>query len=143
MLTPLVIERPRNLAAMPWWPGARTAINLAIAGVRENPRLAIGHDFPDGTSMALEYQPDRRIDVPPEVYGHVGDPPLLSIIVIDHGVGWTKDRAGAWRFTQEHDAEKALREIAILLGKDKPKAVYGQSINPKLSRRQYWFRCEA
>jgi len=135
------IARPKRVAQMPQWPGARMAVRLAIVGVREDPPLAVGIDFPDGSSMAVEYQLHRQHDVPPAVYGELGDPPLLSIVVIDNGVAIRK-RSGLTERTDAHDAERALAEIQKLLGADRPLAIIGASIDENATRRRYWWRLD-
>lgn len=134
---PLTIRQPARWVALPFWPDkVSEVIVAAIAGAKGPIPLAVTWTFPDTTQITLEYQLEHRPETPPSVYEHVGPPPLLSIIVFDNGIGIDRDG----KFAREHQAEMALRDIALLLGKDNPKAVYGESINPAKTRRQYWWR---
>lgn len=136
------LDTPKRIAPMPSWPGPTTAIELAVAGVREDPPFAVGFDFPDGSSMMLEYQLERSPDAPPEMYNTVGEPPLLSVLVLDRGAGLVT-RYGMTARVAPHQAEKALQEIQKVIGVEKPLGIVAQGLNPRTSRRRYWWKLEA
>ncbi len=135
------IRRPATLATLPYWPDdAAEVVEAAIYGARGGPvAIACFWRFPDGSDITLEYQLDRRPEVDPRVYETAGDPPLLSIVVDDHGAGVKVVSGGMNRRVAANDAEKALADIQKHLGKDKPLAMYGSIM--ATSRRQYWVAC--
>ncbi len=137
------IRRPAPLATLPYWPDdAAEVVEAAIYGARGGAvAIACFWRFPDGSDITLEYQLDRRPEADARVYETAGEPPLLSIVVDDHGAGVKVVCGGMSRRVAANDAEKALADIQKHLGKDKPMAMYGQIM--ATSRRQYWVKVEA
>lgn len=126
---------------MPLWPGAKRAVELAIAGVREDPPVAVGHDFADGSSMCLEYLTTQPREVPAEAADKLGALPWLSVLVLDRGVGLAV-QYGLTRRIRAHDAEKALAEMRDLFGEEPP-VVISQGIDARSSRRRYLWKLSA
>lgn len=133
------IEWPIRLMPMPHWPGAKRAVELAIAGA---PFMAVGFDCFDRSSIALEYVLEQRDDVPTDVSEALNGYPLLSIICVDHGIG-VKEINGLPARTSPNDAERYVSEIQKLLGKDKPTAVIGAGLNLTDTVRRYFWKVEA
>lgn len=138
-MTPIAV--PINVASMPWWPGAKRAVELVVSGAKEEPQVACEYKFSDKSTMTLEYQTGRRVDVPDGIYERCGSPPLLSIVVDDHYAGVRVDPNGINRRVAANKAENALAELTQYIGADKPMAIVGEII--KKSRRAYWVRLEA
>jgi len=132
-----VVERPTNVAQMPEWPGASKAIGLAVYGARQPNPLAVGIDFPDGSSACLEYQTTRTRDTPETVYERIGVP-CLAVLVLDRGAG-VRVVNGIPTRVAANDAERAIAEIHHLLGKERPLAVLGSGMNERDTRRRYFW----
>lgn len=125
--TNVMFKNPVHVAPMPSWPGASTVVNLAIAGAREVPPLAMGHDFADGSSVCVEYQLTRRTSHPKEMYERIGEPPLLAVLVLHRGVGF-KDVLGIPMPHGASMAGLAVRELAIFLGPNRRRAELGAGL---------------
>lgn len=142
LLRPYSIDRPARLVKAPPWPDdVQDVITAAVVGARGGGfPIALQFDFKDGTVMYISYETARNSHTPASVYGNVGEPPLLTMIVIDNGVGIDRVTGALVR---EHEAEKRLREIIEHIGKDRAKAVFGETMNPRKTRRQYWIKLDA
>jgi hypothetical protein len=124
-----VLRRPTLLVPLPMWPEPKRAIELAIAGAKEDPQLAIGFDFWDTSSICLVYMTMEDEDTPLEVYQQCGGLPLLKVQLFDRGV------------PRPHEAEKAWKGIEALMGR-KPLSIIGAAIDQRNSRRAYWWHVE-
>ena len=135
------IELPKRLAPMPNWPGAKTAIELAVAGF---PILAVGFECSDRSKIALEYLPYFNGEVPASVYEGLngGYCPLLSVYCVDNGVGVKSVNGIATRVRENH-AERYLREIHKLLGADRPVGVIAAGLDVSDTVRRYFWKVEA
>lgn len=133
------IEMPVRLMPMPHWPGPKRCVELAVAGY---PVMAVGMDCWDRSAISIEFIPEPRPDVPPDVVEALNGYPLLSIVCIDNGVG-VKDINGIPTRVRENMAEQYCREIQKLLGEDRPIAVIGAGLNTSDTTRRYFWKIEA
>lgn len=135
------LSTPTLVAPLPLWPGAKRVTELAIAGVREDPPIAVGFDFPDGSSMCVEYVTKQLHELPAGGVEALGALPWLSVLVLDRGVG-LRTVLGMTKRVRAHDAERALAEMRDLFGEEPP-VVITQGIDPRSSRRRYLWKVDA
>lgn len=132
------LDTPAIVAPLPLWPGARKAVELALLGAREDPPIAVGIDFPDGSCLSIEVLAKQPTEVPAPAAERLGSLPWLSVLVLDRGVGLTVEH-GMARRVRAHDAEKALAEMRDLFAEEPP-AVITQGLDPRTSRRRYLWK---
>lgn len=143
MMLQQTLRTPPAVMPMPFWPGAKRAIELAVSGAKEAPRIAVGGTFGDRSEIVLEYQLLRQYGVPDELYDQVGEPPLLRVLVADHGVGISQVKGLTTR-VRENEAERALREVRDLIGgESKAGAVIFSGLSETDTRHSYWFKVDA
>ena len=131
---PTIMDRPTHVLPLTFWPGAVAAIEGAMKGAEHDPPLAFGLDCPDGSSILVEYQLERQLEVVmrwPEIYQNCGSPPLLSVLVIDGQPDG---------FRRSHMAHQFLTEIWKVLGERRPTSLIGASVDETASRRRYFWR---
>ena len=133
-----VLQQDKMVMQMPRWPGASVAVQLAVYGAREKQPKAIGLDCPDGSCIMLDYQVYKDKEVPDVIYERVGKPPILSVIVLDRGIGVKVIKGISTRF-RANDGEKYIAELHKHLGAERPLAVIGSIMDEKNSWRRYFW----
>lgn len=137
MTTAFPVSPKKRINQLPWWPGPKDVVRLAVAGASESVPLAVGVRFRDHSEMAVGYELHKQYGVPAEVYDKAS-PPLLYVVALDHLAGVGKDKGGLTLRVAANDAEKALAELEQYLGRE-PIAVMASGVNPRLSGRRYWW----
>lgn len=135
-VSPAILERPKRVALMPYWPGAKEAIGLALYGARRNTAwemdcrdrsvlfISIEQKLPRGLSGEDEERLEQALRAPP----------YLVVIVEDHGAG-IRLVDGMPRRVLPNETERCLQEIEQLLGKCP--AVIGSGMNEYDTKRLY------
>jgi len=133
-----VLGRPRRVADMPYWPGARKALDAALFAARA--QTAWRAVFIGGSALFVSVEMELPSGIKPEdrtkLEGVLRKPPYLVVTAEDHGAGISVVH-GVPQRVAPNETEVKLREFAKLLGE--PWAVIGSSMDERDTRRWYFW----